>query len=109
MFREFEFFLKSHDIIGVAETKACEEDVISFIGYTYFPKHRKNFVRRSSGLGVLVKDDFLPFVGLIEIDSEFLILIKTLISKDEDMLISFVYLLPEGSDYSTNDSLSEIE
>lgn len=86
--------------------------MISFIGYSYFPKHRKHFVRRSGGLGVFVKDDVLPFVELIETDSEFLLLIKiskTLISKDEDMLISFVYLPPEGSDYSTNDSLSEIE
>lgn len=76
LFPEFENFLKSHDIIGVAETKTCEEDVISFIGYSYFPKHRKHFVRRSGGLGVFVKDDVLPFVELIETDSEILILIK---------------------------------
>ena len=35
--------------------------------------------------------------------------ITRLISKDEDMYISFVYLPPEGSDYSNSDSFSEIE
>ena len=34
---------------------------------------------------------------------------KRLISKGEDMYISFVYLPPEGSDYSNSDSFSEIE
>ena len=36
-------------------------------------------------------------------------LAKRLISKDEAMYISFVYLPPEGSDYSNSDSFSEIE
>ena len=35
--------------------------------------------------------------------------ITRLISKDEDMYISFVYLPPEGSDYSNSDSFSELE
>ena len=36
-------------------------------------------------------------------------LAKRLISKDEAMYISFVYLPPEGSDYSNSNSFSEIE
>ena len=109
---DFDEFLKTCDILGIGETKTCVDDVISFPNYTYFSKPRQHYLRRSGGLGIFVKDSLVPNITIIEIDSEYLMLIKIdrrLISKDEDMYISFVYLPPEGSDYSNSDSFSEIE
>ena len=54
----------------------------------------------------------MPFIDVIDIDSEFLMLLKishVLTAKDQDSFIAFVYLPPEGSDCSNNDSMSEIE
>ena len=54
----------------------------------------------------------MPYIDVIDIDSDFLMLLrisKTFTLKDDDVCIVFVYLPPEGSDYSNNDSLSEIE
>ena len=83
-----------------------------FPNYSYFSKHRKYYIRRSGGLGIFVKENILPFIDVIDIDSEFLMLLKishVLTAKDQDSFIAFVYLPPEGSDYSNNDSMSEIE
>ncbi|MEW8546901.1 MAG: reverse transcriptase family protein, partial [Candidatus Thiodiazotropha sp.] len=112
LFPEFESYLNTHDIIGVAETKTCEDDMITFPNYSYFSKHRKHYIRRSGGLGIFLKENILPFIEVIDIDSEFLMLLKishVLTTKDQDLFIAFVYLPPEGSDYSNNDSMSEIE
>ena len=109
---DFDAFLNTCDILGVGETKTCEDDVILLPNYTYFPKHRKHFIRRSGGLGIFVKDSILPYIDLIEIDCEYLMLIKISSSTsttDRDICIAFAYLPPEGSDYSDNDSFSEIE
>ena len=109
---DFDEFLNTCDILGVAETKTCEDDVILFPNYTYFPKHRKHFLRRSGGLGIFVKNNLLPYIDVIEIDSEYLMLIKISSSAsatDRDTCIAFTYLPPEGSDYSDNDSFTEIE
>lgn len=112
LFPEFENFLNRNDIIGVAETKTSEDDLITFPGYSFFPKHRIHCVRRSGGLGIFIKDNIVPFVDIIELDSDFLTAIKiskTLVSREEDIIIAFVYLPPEGSNYSNNESLLEIE
>ena len=100
-----------YDIIGVAETKPCENDVINFHGYTYFSKHRKHFIRRSGGLGIFLNYQILPYIDVIDIDSDFRMLLrisKTFTLKDDDVCIPFVYLPPEGSVYSNNDSLSDL-
>ena len=54
----------------------------------------------------------MPYIDVIDIDSDFIMLLrisKTFTLKDVDVCTAFVYLPPEGSDYSNNDSLSEIE
>ena len=112
LFPEFELYLNTHDIIGAAETITFGDDMILFPNYSYFSKHRKYYIRRSGGLGIFVKENILPFIDVIDIDSEFLMLLKishVLTAKDQDSFIAFVYLPPEGSDYSNNDSMSEIE
>ena len=109
---EYEDYLNSWDILGLAETKTCVCDEISISNYSYFAKHRLHFVRRSGGLGIFNKEDHLPFVEIIDTECEFLMLMKiskSFTSKDEDMIVCFVYLPHEGSDYSDSDSMSEIE
>ena len=68
----------------------------------------------SGGLGIFVRDYILPYLDLNEIDSEYLMLIKISSStsttdRDIHVCIAFAYLPTEGSDYSDNDSFSEIE
>ena len=109
---EFEDYLNSCDILGLAETKTCVHEEISISNYSYFAKHRLHYVRRSGGLGIFVKEDHLPFVEIIDTECEFLMLMKiskSLTAKDEDMIVCFVDLPPEGSDYSDSDSMSETE
>ena len=48
---DFDEFLSACNILGVAETKTCEDGVIPFPNYTYFPKHRlgmwaRNFCKK---------------------------------------------------------------
>ena len=92
--------------------KLAKDDIISLPNYMYFRKHRAHFKRRSGGLGIFVKDTFLPYIDIIETESEYLMLMKlssSFSTTDRDMCIVFVYLPPEGSVYSDIDSFSEIE
>lgn len=109
---EFETFLYKYDIIGIGETKLCEHDIIQFPGYKFFSKPRASFLSKSGGLGIFIKNELLPFTEIIEIDSEYLMILKIsnlLYNSLDDTIISFVYLPPEGSYYSDSDSLLEIE
>lgn len=109
---EFEQFINEHHILGIGETKLCEDDVIQFPGYTFFSKFRKRCIRKSGGLGIFVRNDLLSYIDLIEIDSEYLMVLKISRYKsncNNDLFITFVYLPPEGSDYSNSDSITEIE
>ena len=77
-------------------------------------KHRKTFVRKSGGLGIFIKNEILPYVEIVDVDSEFLMVLKiknNICTRNEDsnIILAFVYLPPEGSDYSSNDSMTEIE
>ena len=95
VFPEFTDFLNTYDIIGVAETKTCDNYIINFHGYAYFSKHRKQLIRRSGGLGVFVNGQILPYIDFMDIDSDFLMLLrisKTFTSKDYDVCIAFAYL-----------------
>ena len=101
-----------YDIIGVAETKTCENDVINFHGYTYFSKHRKHFIRRSGGLGIFLNYQILPYIDVIDIDSDFLMLLrisKTFTLKDDHVCIPFVYLPPLRDQITVIMKVSEIE
>ena len=114
IFPEFESFLIAYQIIGIGKTKLCEDDIISFPGYTFLSKHRKTFVRKSGGLCIFIKKEILPYVEIVDVDSELVMVLKiknSICTRNEDLniILAFVYLPPEGSDYSSNDSMTEIE
>ena len=112
LFPECENFITGFDIFGLAETKTVVEDIIKLDGYEYFAKHRTKYKRISGGLGVFVKNEILQYVTVVRNDSEYIMwlkLDKMLFSHDKDTLIGIVYLPPEGSDYSSEDSFNEIE
>ena len=73
---EFETFLCSYDIIGISETKLCEEDIISFPGYNFFSKNRQTCTKKSGGLGYFVKNEILHHVEVIPIDSEYMVAMR---------------------------------
>ena len=59
-----------------------------------------------------MRQELLPFISTIEVDSEFLMVLKIVRNKncnDNGIVLSFVYLPPEGSNYSNNVSMLEIE
>ena len=109
---EFETFICSYDIVGISETKLCDEDIISFPGYEFFSKNRQNFIRKSGGIGYFVKTELLQYVEPIPIYSEYMIALRFKQSKHgsyNDIIIIFVYVPPEGSDYSNPDSILDLE
>ena len=59
-------------MICFAETKLDIYDLITFDGHTFFSKPRKQiFVRKSGGLGFLIRNNIAKYVRMLHTESDY--------------------------------------
>lgn len=62
---EFSNLINAYDIIGIQESKTDDTDAVKIPGYTVFLHNRASISRfRSGGIGLIVKDEILPYVKI---------------------------------------------
>lgn len=67
---------------------------------------------RSGGIIVAIKDNIAKHINVIDTDCKFIMWLKiskVLFNVDKDVICGVVYIPPEASKYSSNDSFMEIE
>lgn len=111
---EFSNLLNAYDIIGIQESKTDDADAVEIPGYTVFLHNRASISRFSSGgIGLIVRDEILPYVKINQTKSSklvlFFILSKQLCHLEEDIKCGIIYIPPYGSKYATDDPYLEIQ
>ena len=97
----------------VSVTQTYNHDIITLPGYKFLSQSRKqNYVRKSGGIGIFVKDPIMQYISLVESDSDYILwlkLCKTYIQTDEDLYFGIVYLPPTESRFNNSDELDLFE
>ena len=98
---EFRDLVSKYDLIFLSETRTDEYYTIDLPGFEFFLKHRSNqSAKKSRGLGLLARNDVIPFIEVIGNNSDFGQLFrikKSLIAQEKNVLIASVYFPPDGS------------
>ena len=63
---DLEEFISQHDIVCISESKLSDTDTVNIQGFTSFYKNRKNYLRKSGGLLVLVRDCYVKNIKIYE-------------------------------------------
>ena len=110
---EFCSFIQNYDIICLAETKLDASDVISLDGYTFYSQpRRQKYMRKSGGLGFLVRNNISNHVKVVETETEYiswLKLSKQFHKHEQDIMIASVYIPPQQSRFFSNDEFEVFE
>ena len=61
---EFVQFIQDFDCFVCAETKLSRSDSIEVDGYTFYPSKFNRYSRKSGGVGLFVKDNFVKEIDL---------------------------------------------
>lgn len=65
--------VRNFDLFAVIETKLDCYDTIYLSGYTFLQQTcRQKFFRRSGGMCVFVRDDFVDYVSVVEHESDYI-------------------------------------
>ena len=95
------------------ETKTDEYDEIRLPNnYTFHAKNRKRFKKKSGGIIIVYKKELSHLLNFVSSDSEFVQWIEFIDEKlnlDTNILLGCIYIPPELSPYSSDESFSEIE
>ena len=97
--------LHKYDIFCVCETKY---DSIEFHGFTFISQCRKqNFIRKSGGLGVFVRNELSEFITQVDSESDYINMCLKInemdFKRNEDLYIGVVYVPPSDSRFNTID------
>lgn len=88
-------------------------DKIEIFGFVIFMKNRKKLMKICfGGIMLVVKDDFVKYVKIINIDCKYVFwfkLSKVLLNIKDDLLCGVIYILLEGSKYFFLDCFFDIE
>ena len=110
---EFNELILKYDIICFAETKLDNTDVISCDGYTFFNKpRRERYIRKSGGLGFLVRNEICKHVSFVDAESEYVAWLKIRKSfqhQNDDLVIGSVYIPPQQSQFFSTDEFECFE
>lgn len=110
---DFVNLIKSYDILIFTETKTDELDDLKLPNeYSFYAKHRKKFKRKSGGIVVVYRNLLSKFLNLINSESEFVQWVeicKNISNLNERILLGCIYIPPEYTRYSTDESFIEIE
>ncbi|XP_053405613.1 uncharacterized protein LOC128558990 [Mercenaria mercenaria] len=113
LYPEFVNLVKSHDIFLLSETKVDEHDIIDIDGYTFFSKPRKQkYIRKSGGVGVLIKESVAKYVDTIDSNSEYIMWIKLkpqCTNLETDIVLGIVYVPPMHSRFYNDDEFELFE
>ena len=130
LFPDFINFINEHDIICISESKLSYEDSVNIDGFTAFYKNRKHFKRKSGGILVLIRNEYVKYVKIYEEESYKQFVEKEISSNyiftqheicknalffslDEivfgkKVLFCAVYIEPEGSPYFNKTAYNEL-
>lgn len=110
---EFVNLINKYDIVGLIEIKMDDIDKIEIFGFVIFMKNRKKLMKICfGGIMLVVKDDFVKYVKIINIDCKYVFwfkLSKVLLNIKDDLLCGVIYILLEGSKYFFLDCFFDIE
>lgn len=110
---EFVNLINKYDIVGLIEMKIDDIDKIEIFGFVIFMKNRKKLMKICfGGIMLVVKDDFVKYVKIINIDCKYVFwfkLSKVLLNIKDDLLCGVIYILLEGSKYFFLDCFFDIE
>ena len=110
---DFNLLIKQYDILVFTETKTDNYDVLELPNdYTFYVKHRKNCKKKSGGIIIIYKKNLETFLNFLSSESEYvqwLEISKKISILNENLLIGCVYVPPEYTKYSNEDSFTEIE
>lgn len=118
---EFQEFVSSYDILGLAETKLKEEDLdvnvretpedaSTIPGYTCFHKFRKpRSGRVSGGVTLVVKNSLSKNIKQVQNESNDILWCELNNVFNETIIIGVAYVSPEGSRYSSQHCFNDIE
>ena len=109
---DFVEFINKYDLFCVSETHLDSSDIVDIPGYTFIPKHRTHYKRKSGGIGIYVINKLAPFVKVIENISEYVLWIaidKQCVHLDDPIILGAKYLPPSNSPFVTVDLLEEFE
>ena len=107
-----EEYIREYDILCLSETKLDEIDNANIIleGFKPFYNHRKEFVHRSGGLAIFVKEDKMPFITELNQYNEGCV--QYIMVNDKllgfNLIIGAVYIPPNGSKYETGEEFDII-
>jgi exonuclease III len=112
---EFTDFIKLYDIICINETKLDELDIINVNveGYDFLSLNRKKITRKSGGIGVFVKSEYIEKKLVIKETNQinknvlWFKLDKKLCGVD--IICGALYIEPESSKYARNDVFDNLE
>ena len=110
---EFTSFINDYDIICFAETKLDQYDLINVHGYTFYSQPRKQtFIRKSGGLGFLVRNNIANYIKCLHTESDYIACIslsKQFHNLEQDIVISAVYIPPQCSRFYNNEEYELME
>lgn len=110
---EFANLISEYDILSFTETKTDDTDSLQIPGFVTYMKNRHKLSNiRSGGIIVAIKDNIAKHINVIDTDCKFIMWLKiskVLFNVDKDVICGVVYIPPEASKYSSNDSFMKIE
>ena len=94
---EFRNLINAYDIIGIQESKTDDTDDVEIPSYTVFLHNRASISRfRSGGIGLIVKDEILPYVKIDQTKTSklvvFFTLSKQLCHLEENIKCGIIYI-----------------
>ncbi|CAG2254109.1 unnamed protein product [Mytilus edulis] len=110
---DFATLIKSYDILIFTETKTDDLDDLKLPhDYTFYAKHRKKCKKKSGGIVVVYRKHLSKFLNFINSESEFVQWVeisKNLSNLRENILLGCIYIPPENTRYTSEESFLEIE
>ncbi|CAC5398495.1 unnamed protein product [Mytilus coruscus] len=116
-FKEDKLYVNGQRIFPLRMCSKCEhKDINNFDvlnvpeGYSSFSKCRKQFAKKSGGITVIFKNELKDILNFQNTDCEFVLWVKIEnIIEQKHLLLGCIYIPPENSKYSSQESFDQIE
>ena len=100
---DFNSLIEPFDLFCITETKCDKYDIISSKNHVFLSKPRtQKFIRKSGGIGLLVKQNISKYVETIDSDCEYIMWIKlnkAIFNIDNDIIMGIIYIPPDQSKF----------
>ena len=106
---DFNSLIEPFDLFCITETKCDKYDIISSKNHIFLSKPRtQKFIRKSGGIGLLVKQNISKYVETIDSDCEYIMWIKlnkAIFNIDNDIIMGIIYIPPDQSKFYNEDEM----